>query len=966
LCCLPAHIGRATLSQPIIQQFFVPMPEADLQTSLNTIDSTGTKVGNTIKVTIAIVVGQTNTIIVYDQWEDGYENDLNNPTQSTTQIWGDGNQNTPAPGYPSNILPAGAVILLTNVVTLPRNPSVMNFDGRDRIGASKPVVMTRAAWGVTPGTVLTSASSIYDTTRWGTNFMLPVGTNVNAAIQNFSYSAAYIMASQNGTVVQVDRNGDGVIDQTNTLSMGQNLVVPNVSAGATITASKPVQVHEVTGRIGSTYQSRSFSIRPMNEWSTSYHAAAGTTLASEVHNIFLFNPYKTNIIVQYQTAAGSGSFVVTNSGNDYKFPMPLNSGANFYTTNGVIFYAVGANDSGAAAADNQTHDWGYALQPDSALTTVALCGWSPGSDDTISPPTPDANGSPVWVTPLQKTVIYVNYSGNPTNGTLTAPNGQKYNTNYTVAALNYVRIYNPTTKNMTGARIFTADGTLFTTVWGEDSAVAGPGNPYLDCGLAVLPFPTPTISKASSLYQDNDHNGVISVGDTLQYTITVANQNTLPISDVAVVDALPTNLTYVANSTTVGGSPLGDNSVPPALTKFPLDESGIIVPAIPAGGAVQIQFLATINGAGTISNSVNGATADGLWTAIASTVNPVIASNSPAPTCDLEFSDSAGNTVTSYAPNAGIYVTVTNNAFNLSASTVDTVTVLVKNDSNGDQEYLTLTETGVNTGVFRNTSALPSSTTAGVNQQDGTLYAQAGQSLEVDLANSICSSAYATVSTPSAFKLLYLDMGQTLDRYSPVALSETTTTNTAMLGAWKYRQQITIAHTKVGNGTNDQVNFPVLIDITNASLASHAKSDGSDIFFTASDGVTVLAYEREQYTTSTGTLVAWIGVPLLSHTTDTVLYMYYGNSSAADLQNKTNVWDSNFKLVYHLGDAGPTAFDSTANANNGTATGAAFGSAGQIGSATTYTNGNASPINYIVAASAPTIATNGSLLTAFG
>ena len=963
LCCLPAHISRATLSQPIIQQFFVPMPEADLQTSLNTIDSTGTKVGNSIKVTIAIVVGQTNTIIVYDQWEDGYENDLNNPTNSSTLIWGDGNLNTPAPGYPSNILPAGAVILLTNVVTLPRNPSVMNFDGRDRIGASKPVVVTRAAWGVTPGTVLTSASSVYDTTRWGTNFMLPVGTNVNAAVQNFSYSAAYIMASQNGTVVQIDRNGDGVIDQTNTLSMGQNLVVPKVSASATITSSKPVQVHEVTGRIGSTYQSRSFSIRPMNEWSTSYHAAAGTTLASEVHNIFLFNPYKTNITVQYQTAAGSGSFVVTNGGNDYKFPMPLNSGANFYTTNGVIFYAVGANDSGAAAADNQTHDWGYALQPDSALTTVALCGWSPGSDDTISPPTPDANGSPVWVTPLQKTVIYVNYSGNPTNGPFTAPNGQKYNTNYTVAALNYVRIYNPTTKNMTGARIFTTDGTLFTTVWGEDSAVAGPGNPYLDCGLAVLPFPTPTITKSSSLYLDKDNNGVLSVGDTLQYTITVANQNTLPIFDIGVVDNLPTNLTYVANSTTVGGSTLSDNSVPPALTRFPLDESGIIVPSIPAGGTVQIQFLATINGTGTISNSVNGTTADGLWNAIASTVSPVIASNSPTPTCNLVFSDSAGNPVSSYAPNAGIYVTVTNNAFNLSAIAVDTVTVLVKNDSNGDQEYLTLTETGVNTGVFRNIIALPSSTTAGVNQQDGTLYAQSGQQLEVDLANSICTSAYATVTTPSATKKLYLDSpNQILDRVDPVATGDTTTTNTVLLGApwynssWSYRKMITIDHTKVGSGTADEANFPVLINLaSDSNLAAHALASGNDILFTASDGATVLSYEREKYTSGTGALVAWVKVPTLSHTADTVLYVYYGNSGASDQQNKTAVWDSNFKLVYHLGDAGPTtAYDSTTSGNNGTQNGGVtFGSTGQIDGATTYNNPANAANQFIATASQP-------------
>ena len=296
------------------------MPEADLQTSLNTIDSTGTKVGNTMKVTIAIIVGQTNTVIVYDQWEDGYENDLNNPTQPGTQIWGDGNTKTPAPGYPSNILPAGAVILLTNIVTLPRNPSVTNFDGRDRIGASKPVVVTRAAWGVTPGTVLTSASSVYDITRWGTNFFLPIGTNVNAAIQNFSYSAAYIMACQNGTVVKIDYNGDGVFELTNTLSMGQNVVVPNVRAGAKIVSSAPVQVHEVTGRIGSTYQSRSFSIRPMVQWGSSYHAAAGTTLASEVHNIFVYNPYPTNITVQYQTAAGSGSFVVTNAAMTTSFP----------------------------------------------------------------------------------------------------------------------------------------------------------------------------------------------------------------------------------------------------------------------------------------------------------------------------------------------------------------------------------------------------------------------------------------------------------------------------------------------------------------------------------------------------------------------------------------------------------------------------------------------------------------------
>ena len=55
-------------AQSIIQEFFVPMPEAQLQTSLRAIDTTGTPVGNDLKVTIALVTGTTNTIVVYDHW----------------------------------------------------------------------------------------------------------------------------------------------------------------------------------------------------------------------------------------------------------------------------------------------------------------------------------------------------------------------------------------------------------------------------------------------------------------------------------------------------------------------------------------------------------------------------------------------------------------------------------------------------------------------------------------------------------------------------------------------------------------------------------------------------------------------------------------------------------------------------------------------------------------------------------
>src|ERR1700693_6215409 len=79
---------------------------------------------------------------------------------------------------------------------------------------------------------------------------------------------------------------------------------------------------------------------------------------------------------------------------------------------------------------------------------------------------------------------------------------------------------------------------------------------------------------------------------------------------------------------------------------------------------------------------------------------------------------------------------------------------------------------------------------------------------------------------------------------------------------WTYRKPITIHFGQVPN--TDQVNFPVLITLASDSgLTAHARSDGFDILFTSSDGSTKIAYERERY--ASGTLVAWVKVPALSH-----------------------------------------------------------------------------------------------------
>ena len=64
-------------------------------------------------------------------------------------------------------------------------------------------------------------------------------------------------------------------------------------------------------------------------------------------------------------------------------------------------------------------------------------------------------------------------------------------------AYQFQTIYNATTKNMTGARILTVDGTTFAAAWGEDPSTAGTGLPYMDAGTGIIPFPQPIMTKSS-------------------------------------------------------------------------------------------------------------------------------------------------------------------------------------------------------------------------------------------------------------------------------------------------------------------------------------------------------------------------------------------------------------------------------------------------------------------------------------
>jgi len=145
-----------------------------------------------------------------------------------------------------------------------------------------------------------------------------------------------------------------------------------------------------------------------------------------------------------------------------------------------------------------------------------------------------------------------------------------------------------------------------------------------------------------------------------------------------------------------------------------------------------------------------------------------------------------------------------------------------------------------------------------------------------------------------------------------------------ILTTWAYRKQIEIDASKVDE---DLTNFPILISTTDNDLKNNALSNGYDIMFTNSSVswtsgsyTDKLAHEIEKYDSNTGELVAWVNVTSLSSTTNTTIYMYYGNTLCiANREDVTGVWDSNYVGVWHLHDTplkDELHNDSTSNYHN--------------------------------------------------
>lgn len=128
------------------------------------------------------------------------------------------------------------------------------------------------------------------------------------------------------------------------------------------------------------------------------------------------------------------------------------------------------------------------------------------------------------------------------------------------------------------------DGTVLSNQAFVDAVDAGIANqPSDDPRTPVVNDPTRDVvgnlpliyaEKSAALEIDLGTPNVVDPGDTLRYTITVYNNGGVPATEVDLTDAVPTNTSYVADSTTLNGIALGpDGGVSPLIAGLPISST---------------------------------------------------------------------------------------------------------------------------------------------------------------------------------------------------------------------------------------------------------------------------------------------------------------------------------------------------------------------------------------------------------
>ena len=127
----------------------------------------------------------------------------------------------------------------------------------------------------------------------------------------------------------------------------------------------------------------------------------------------------------------------------------------------------------------------------------------------------------------------------------------------------------------------------------------------------------------------------------------------------------------------------------------------------------------------------------------------------------------------------------------------------------------------------------------------------------------------------------------------------------AMMG-YSYERDISIDHARV-EGSSDLKNFPVMIRLTGEDFLKTPPAgfvlnpNGWDIIFTDAN-YNKLDHQIESYDPINGDFLAWVRIPILSTSSNTVIKILYGNQLISSDPSVATVWDTHYKGVWHLND----------------------------------------------------------------
>src|SRR5712692_1623953 len=140
----------------------------------------------------------------------------------------------------------------------------------------------------------------------------------------------------------------------------------------------------------------------------------------------------------------------------------------------------------------------------------------------------------------------------------------------------------------------------------------------------------------------------------------------------------------------------------------------------------------------------------------------------------------------------------------------------------------------------------------------------------------------STKGSRSIFVILFVLAGIFVSA-SPIAAQ---TTPPWYNSAWTYRNAVAVTNTSGVSLANYQVN----VLLTSGFPFGNAKSDGSDLRVTASDGVTLIPFWVETWNAAGSSASVWVNISAIA-TTGTTIYLYYGNVAATSASSGSTTFD---------------------------------------------------------------------------